>query len=46
MNRNSYTSHSGNQFSTHNAYKTASGPYREQISRSPLYPIGPTLTQP
>jgi hypothetical protein len=46
MNRNSHLNYSASQFSNSNPYKTVAGPFRQQNSRSPLYPIGPTLTQP
>jgi hypothetical protein len=46
MNRNSYQSFSGSHYSNANPYKTTLGGFREPAARSPLYPIGPTLTQP
>lgn len=46
MNRNTFQSYNATQYSNMNPYKTANQPFREQNARSPLYPIGPTLTQP
>lgn len=45
MNRNTFQSYNASHYSNNNPYKTATV-FREQNSRSPLYPIGPTLTQP
>lgn len=46
MNRNSFQGYSATGFSNPVSYKTASQPFRDTSSRAPLYPIGPTLTQP
>ena len=46
MNRNSYLNYSASQFSNSNPYKTTVGPFLQQNNRSPLYPIGPSLSQP
>lgn len=47
MNRNSFQSYTASHYSNAqpNPYKT-NAPFQTHQSRSPLYPIGPTLTQP
>ena len=46
MNINSFQCYSAPGNSNLAPYKTASQPFRDTASRAPLYPIGPTLTQP